>query len=130
MMTSLSEVTTPAENLYNESQIRTRNPVKRLFGIWKRRFPVLALGISVSLDNTLPIIVAKAVLHNILRRRGEAQPPDDHELLAHLPMPWDDLLEFGRIRLQDHPAVTADKNVHRRALINDYFRTLQHIHQE
>ncbi|KAE8739090.1 hypothetical protein FOCC_FOCC015413 [Frankliniella occidentalis] len=80
MMTPLSEVTTPAENLYNESQIRTRNPVERLFGIWKRRFPVLALGISVNLDNTLPIIVATAVLHNILRRRGEAQPPDDHEL--------------------------------------------------
>lgn len=27
-----------AEVLYNEAQIRTRNIVERLFGIWKRRF--------------------------------------------------------------------------------------------
>lgn len=34
------------EMLYNESQIRTRNIIERCFGIWKRRFPVLSLGLQ------------------------------------------------------------------------------------
>lgn len=37
------------EQLFNESQIRTRNPVKRCYGVWKRRFPILALGIRLNL---------------------------------------------------------------------------------
>ena len=57
IMMPLDRVATSEETLYNESQIRTRNPVERLFGIWKRRFPVLALGIRVSLKNCLPIII-------------------------------------------------------------------------
>ncbi|KAK3920195.1 Putative nuclease [Frankliniella fusca] len=127
IMTPLAECRTPAENLYNEAQIRTRNPVERLFGIWKGRFPVLALGLNVDLKNVEPIIIATAVLHNILRRRGEAEPPDDDEL--NLPMPWDRLIDFGQIELVNHPTATEDNNLHRRAIINDYFRSLQHVHQ-
>ncbi|KAK4886984.1 hypothetical protein RN001_003255 [Aquatica leii] len=59
------DVTTPAQNLHNESQIRTRNTVERCFGVWKRRFPVLSLGMRVSLRKSQAIIVATAVLHNI-----------------------------------------------------------------
>jgi len=44
MMTPLNECHTPAENLYNESQIKTRNVIERFFGVWKRHFPVMALG--------------------------------------------------------------------------------------
>lgn len=43
---------TPAEILYNESQIRTRNAVERSYGVWKRRFPVLSLGMRVSTENS------------------------------------------------------------------------------
>lgn len=43
---SLDETLTQAENLFNEAQIRTRKPIERIFGIWKRRFPILAYGKS------------------------------------------------------------------------------------
>lgn len=38
---------TNVENTFNESQIRTRNPIERSYGVWKRRFPILSLGINV-----------------------------------------------------------------------------------
>lgn len=34
-MTPLGNPRTPAKQLYNESQIRTRNPVERSYGVWK-----------------------------------------------------------------------------------------------
>lgn len=43
MATPLLECRNQVEELYNESIIRTRNVVERHFGVWKRRFPVLAL---------------------------------------------------------------------------------------
>jgi hypothetical protein len=65
LMTKLHEVHTPAENLYNESIIRTRNVIERQYGVWKRRFPILSTGITLSLQRALTVIVATAVLHNI-----------------------------------------------------------------
>ncbi|CAK1602659.1 unnamed protein product [Parnassius mnemosyne] len=111
------------ERLYNESQIRSRNPIERLFGIWKRRFPVLALGIQVQLKNCLPIIVATAVLHNILIKAKEELPSDDPEI--QLPAPWDDLIEQGHIREHRHnDNINRDINPVRRSLINNYFKSL------
>ena len=42
----------------------TPNTVERSYGLWKRRFPVLATGIQVHFRNVEAIIVACAVLHN------------------------------------------------------------------
>ncbi|KOB68249.1 Uncharacterized protein OBRU01_18488 [Operophtera brumata] len=81
MMTPLEYCNTAAENLYNESQIRTRNCIERLFGVWKSRFPCMAIGLGVSLENSFPIVIATAVLHNIARRSGEATPPDDNQVI-------------------------------------------------
>lgn len=89
LMPPLDTIHTRAENLYNESQIRSRNVIERVFGIWKRRFPVLALGMNLSLDHTFAVIIATAVLHNILRRTGEELPQDDPHL--QLPAPWTEL---------------------------------------
>lgn len=112
------------EQLYNESQIRTRNPVERMFGVWKRRFPVLALGISVRLRNVPQIIVACAVLHNILRRDGDPEPPDDPAL--QLPMPWEELIARGQQNcvLNERERRRAITDPHRRSLIHTYFRSL------
>jgi hypothetical protein len=45
LITPLLNVRNRAENLFNESQIRTRNVVERSYGVWKRRFPALAMGL-------------------------------------------------------------------------------------
>ncbi|XP_036150400.1 putative nuclease HARBI1 [Monomorium pharaonis] len=132
MMTPLDQCNTAAEHLYNESQIRTRNSIERLFGVWKRRFPVMALGLRVSVKNSFPIIIATVVLHNIARRAGEDVPPDDHEII--LPAPWDILLAEGNIdenyliNLQcrlDRPRQRENPNHReRRALVDNYFEKL------
>lgn len=122
MMIPLEDPVTAEENLYNESQIRTRNPIERLFGVWKRRFPVLALGMRVHLKNVFPIIVATAVLHNILRDVGEDLPPDDPNL--RLPAPWEALLSEGEMNENaGHPAGNR-QDAARQSLIDNYFRSL------
>ncbi|KAE8738632.1 hypothetical protein FOCC_FOCC015884 [Frankliniella occidentalis] len=70
---------------------------------------LLALGLNVDLKNVFPIIIATAILHNILRRRDEAQPPDDEGL--EIPMPWDRLIDFGQIQLRNHETATQDNTV-------------------
>lgn len=52
----LTPLTNPAnreEQLYNESLIRTRQTVERLFGIWKRRFPILHKGMYILLNYSI-----------------------------------------------------------------------------
>lgn len=95
MMPPLENPRTRTEQLYNESQIRTRNPVERLYGVWKRRFPVLATGMRIKLNKVLVVIIATAVLHNILRQKGEDNPPDDSDLLLSISL--DELIRNGQI---------------------------------
>lgn len=80
LLTPLLNPVTAADNLYNESHIRTRNVVERLIGVWKRRFPVLAYGNRCRLDNILATIVAVAVLQNIAVDMHEDLPPVPDEL--------------------------------------------------
>lgn len=121
LMPPLENPRSPQEHLYNESQIRTRNPVERTFGCWKRRFPVLSLGLRVTLEHSFPIIVATAVLHNILRQAGEEMPPDDPNL-DHYP-PWQQLLEEGNVEQHDGNAARRPRyDGVRRSLIDNYFR--------
>ncbi|KAJ8926211.1 hypothetical protein NQ314_021438 [Rhamnusium bicolor] len=62
IMTKLQHTRTAAENLYNESIIRTRNVVERKL---ERRFLVLSLGMRLRLPTVMNIIIAMAILHNI-----------------------------------------------------------------
>lgn len=89
MITPLQEYHTPVEQLYNKSQIKTINIIERFFGVWKRRFNVIALGLRVKLMRVFPIINDTLVLHNITRRVGE-EFPLGFEMA--LPSPWEDLL--------------------------------------
>lgn len=68
-----------AEINYNQAHIQTRNTVERCFGVWKRRFPVLAYGCRLKLDNILAVIVATGVLHNIAMKQNENIPPAEDE---------------------------------------------------
>lgn len=60
-----------AQQSYNTAQIRTRNCIERTFGVWKARFSSIAKGLRFSPRRCCNIIVATAVLHNILRAQNE-----------------------------------------------------------
>lgn len=75
VITPLLNPVTAIETIFNESQIHTRNPIERSYGVWKRRFPILSLGINIKNLNTVQaIIVATVVLHNIARQFGDNEP--------------------------------------------------------
>ena len=76
LLTPLPTTNTPSERRYNFAQIRTRNPIERAFGVLKRRFPCLRMGLRCQKATSLRIIVACAVLHNIARKQGEGEPPE------------------------------------------------------
>ncbi|CAI6371601.1 unnamed protein product [Macrosiphum euphorbiae] len=59
---------------------KTRNVVERSYGVWKRRFPVLSLGIRLDLSKVEAIIVATAVLHNIAILQKEKIPVTTNEI--------------------------------------------------
>ncbi|KAB0790589.1 hypothetical protein PPYR_15005, partial [Photinus pyralis] len=46
----------PSQRAYNRAQIATRNPVERLFGVIKRRFPCLSIGFRCRLERALAIV--------------------------------------------------------------------------
>ncbi|CAH2096928.1 unnamed protein product [Euphydryas editha] len=50
---------------YNKSHIKTRNTVERAFGVWKRRFPCLQVGMGIKLKTVVAVICACATLHNL-----------------------------------------------------------------
>lgn len=77
MMTPIGNPTSQGEHMFNESQIRTRNPIERLFGVWKRRFPALSVGLRVSVPLGKKIIIACAILHNIAILNKDDFPLDD-----------------------------------------------------
>lgn len=115
MIVPLRNPETQEEQLFNEAQIRTRNVVERQYGVWKRRFPILSLGMRVRLDHVLTIIVATAVLHNLACDAHEEDPAEEPGLEANL-----DIDMPGDV-VPDHQH--GDGAV-RQALINNYFRAL------
>nr|XP_037288690.1 LOW QUALITY PROTEIN: putative nuclease HARBI1 [Rhipicephalus microplus] len=60
---------------YQKAQLKTRNVVERAFGVWKRRFPYLDLGIQHKAKNIVHIITACAALHNLACLLREPEPP-------------------------------------------------------
>lgn len=95
LITPLRDPDNNVERTYNDAQTQTRKPVECSYGIWKRRFPILAVGINVRVTSAISIIVATAVLHNIACFFGESNPPLTRE-------------EEEAIRLTDFPAEPHD----------------------
>lgn len=112
LITPLLNPRNQVEQLFNESQIRTRNVVERCFGVWKRRFPNLSLGMRVKLTTVQDIIVATAVLQNICRLQLEREPPVDPEF--NIPE------EVHEANMANNGDRDNDDSV-RNSLINDYF---------
>ncbi|XP_063931798.1 putative nuclease HARBI1 [Zophobas morio] len=113
LMTPLLNPTTPAERNYNAAHKATRNCIERCFGNWKRRFACLSLGLRTKLENTLTILVATAVLHNIAISQNDQA--DDFEAIQQ----YEDV--ENDINNDNFPG----GNAARRALIDTVFR---HLH--
>jgi len=94
------------EELYNESIIRTRNPVERSYGVLKRRFPILSFGSRLKLPTTQDVIIACCVLHNVTCDRD---PP---ELDIELPV-------YENLDIIEHHQ--PEKGNARQKLIRKYF---------
>lgn len=116
LMTPLGSVRSEAENLYNESIIRTRNCIERSYGVWKRRFPILSLGVRLQFQKLQGIIVATAVLHNICCINNESEPP---QLSEEIQNEVDFVLAVPHYR----EARNTNNSV-RQKLINEYFQQL------
>lgn len=58
--------------------------IERIFGVWKRRFPVLTVGVRTQIPTTLLTIIATAVLHNMLIKANDPLPIDDTLLNENL----------------------------------------------
>jgi len=86
LLTKLSISPTRAEQLYNESIIRTRNCIERSFGVYKCRFPILSVGININVSKVESVIVATVVLHNIAIDLNEIIPniSTEMEILINL----------------------------------------------
>lgn len=117
LLTPLRETQTAPERRYNEAHIGTRVKVEQLFGVWKRRFPILAYGCRLHLRTVLIMIVATAVLHNVARKQGEPEPPLIEESNENVNIEVDDNEE-------PQPAAQANRrrrNDARRFFIENYF---------
>ncbi|XP_044744327.1 uncharacterized protein LOC123306405 [Coccinella septempunctata] len=120
-LTPLLNPCSPEERLYNEAHIRTRNTIERCFGVWKRRFPVVAYGMRLKLNNVMNVIVATAVLHNIaLLQNEELPPPPDDVQVSE----WNNLIMMANV--PDLPLNNQNDNInaYRSELINSYFFNL------
>lgn len=111
LLTPLLNPRNDSETEYNRAHISTRNTVERCFGLLKRRFPCLYLGMPLKLDNVLPVIVACSVLHNIGINLHDNEPPDE--------FPYDDFIEDEEL---DAAAERNESTAVRTALINTVFR--------
>ncbi|PSN48038.1 hypothetical protein C0J52_09099 [Blattella germanica] len=119
LLTLLLNPVTQAERNYNRSHIMTRNTVERQYGTWKRRFPILKLGIRSSLNTAMDIIVATAVLHNIAIDTRDEDPLQDVTLLDY--MQNKRLEYFGDVPVPDFRGDGQGAEAYRRAIIHNHF---------
>lgn len=118
LMTPLHNPQADEEQRYNQSHIRTRNTVERLFGLWKKRFQCLTRTLHNKVENVCTIIVACAILHNVsLMRPRDAMDEEEEE---------------GEVRRRDRPIPVQQHAAHdlgnvngfavRRGIIVQHFR--------
>jgi hypothetical protein len=80
LLTPLLTPRNRSEETYNNAHKVTRNTIERSFGVLKRRFPCLAIGIRLAMNRILAVIVATMVLHNIAVELKDEEPEEDPEV--------------------------------------------------
>lgn len=119
LLTPLATPITRAQQLYNESFIRTRNIVERTIGVWKSRFSCLAYGMRLKTETAMTVTIATSVLHNIARLMNEPEPPVLNR---------DRLNYFILLGQMDYPGqlpnVVAAGQVAQNDIVNNYFQNL------
>lgn len=121
LLTPLLTTETRGEQKYNNSQIRTRNCIERKFGIWKRRFPILAFGIRLKREKVEGVVIATAVLDNIAKILNEPDPIVDEEIEAAVNFVND-------VNVEPYMNIHNIRNINsvvRHQLINNYFELLR-----
>ena len=107
LLTPVLKPKNAGEVRYNTAHRRTRCVIERCFGILKRRFPCLHLGLGTALANTLVIIVATSVLHNFA--------------LVHREQDFDEDIEDEDVPFDIVAAADASGNAKRQLIISRYF---------
>ena len=79
LLTPILKPKNAGEVRYNTAHRRTRCVIERCFGMLKRCFPCLHLGLHTALVNTLVIIVVTSVLHNFALVHREQDFDEDIE---------------------------------------------------
>lgn len=111
MLTPILQPNSPAEARYNASHIQTRNTIERAFGVLKRRFPCLSVGLRTKISTTVSIIVAAAVLHNIAIKQNEAFVEyDDQEEEENDEIPFDGDVNDNQIAVRNNVIATVFTN--------------------
>lgn len=107
LLTPILKPKNAGEVRYNTAHRRTRCVIERCFGLLKRRFPCLHLGLRTALPNILVIIVATAVLHNFA--------------LIHREQDFDEDIEDKNVPFDIVAAADASGNAKRQLIISRYF---------
>lgn len=110
LLTPFRTPNNPPERRYNFAHAKTRSTIERVFGVWKRRFPCLKLGLLLKLSTIMSTIVATAVLHNIAIDIQEPDPDDDSDAF--------DTEDAFEINFAPH----AMANAIRRTIVQQYFQ--------
>ncbi|KAF0736938.1 hypothetical protein AaE_008962 [Aphanomyces astaci] len=58
------------EELFNLRHAQLRNVVERIFGVLKKRFPVLVTAVEYDYKFQVDLVLALCMLHNFIRRHG------------------------------------------------------------
>ncbi|GBM42109.1 hypothetical protein AVEN_260271-1 [Araneus ventricosus] len=87
LSTPLGNPRSPAEVRYSKSHVLTRNTVERKYGILKKRFLCLSIGLNCHIERVPAIIVACCVLRNLAIRLD----PQIQDLLRQLELETEQL---------------------------------------
>ena len=76
-----------AKELFNLRHSSLHNAIERIFGVLKKRFPILKKQLEYDYDIQVQLVNASCCLHNLIRREGNGEEDlfemfDDEELQA------------------------------------------------